>query len=250
MKKTILLTVFTILFTSLAAQAQWGSNDLRDKSQRFSASASELASKLSDELRRGSTKSKNDLDSAFLASQIESSARLFEQMVRDNRRDSELRDAASIISDLVRRAPSYGSQSYNWNDLKRNFDDVQRSVGGYNSGGSGGYNNDRNEDNRPVVGRVRWRGTVDDEVQLIIRGNSVEVKTISGTEYRNGNYNFTSGLPNRNVEVAIDKKKGRGKAEVIQQPSRSNDFTTVIQIRDKDGGAKEYELDIYWRNNR
>ena len=247
MKKTILLTILTLLLTAIVAQAQWNSSDLRDKAGRLTSSASDLASRLRDNLRRGSSKNRSEIDEAFLASQIESSARLFEQMVRDNRRDSELRDAASIVSDLVRRAPSYGSNSYYWSDLKRNFDEVQRIVGGY---GSGGYDGDKNYDNRPVVGRVRWKGTVDDEVQLIIRGNSVEVKTVSGMSYSNGSYNFTSSLPNRRVDVSIDKKKGRGKVEVIQQPSRSNDFTTVIQIRDKDGGAKDYDVEVYWRDAR
>lgn len=239
MKKSILFSVFTILFVAVTTQAQFGRNNLRDKSERLVASSSDLSSRLSDELRRGLSNSRNEIEAAFLASQIEASARLFEQMVRDNRRDSELREAFSIISDLIRRAPTYGSQSFYWSDVKRKFDDVQRDVSGNNNG--------NNSDNRPVVGRVRWRGTVDDEIQLIIRGNSVEVKTISGTAYRNGSYNFTSSLPNRNVEVEVDKKKGRGKAEVIQQPSRANDFTTVVRITDKDGGAKDYDVDIYWR---
>jgi hypothetical protein len=243
MKKSILLSVITLLFVSITTQAQFGRNNLRDKAERLVSSSAELASKLHEDLRRSfTTNSRSDLEGAFLASQIEVSARLFEQMVGDNRRDSELRDAVSIISDLVRRAPSFGSQSYYWSDLKRAFDDVQRDVGGYSSG-----NENEDYDRRPIIGRVRWRGTVDDEVQLIIRGNSVEVKTISGSTYNNGNYNFTSNLPTRKVDVFVDKKKGRGKAEVIQQPSRANDFTTVIQIRDKDGGARDYEVEVFWR---
>ena len=87
---------------------------------------------------------------------------------------------------------------------------------------------------------------MDDEVHLIIRGGSIEVKTISGIASGQGTANFTTALPNRKVEVAIDKKKGRGTAKLIQAPSRENDFTAVIQIRDKDGGSREYDLDIYW----
>ena len=90
MKKTILLSVFAFLFATITAQAQWNSNDLRDKAGRLVSSSSELASRMSDDLRRGSSKSRSDIDAAFLASQIESSARLFEQMVRDNRRESEV----------------------------------------------------------------------------------------------------------------------------------------------------------------
>jgi hypothetical protein len=250
MNKLILLTVFTFLVTVTTANAQFGNRDLRDKAERLVSSASDLASRMSDDLRRGSSKSRTDIEAAFLASQIESSARLFEQMVRDNRRDSELRDAASILSDLMRRAPSYGSQSYYWSDLKRNFEDVQRNVGGYGSGGnnnSGDWGNNTNNDDpyEKRIGSVRWRGKVDNEVQLKIRNNSLELTTIAGQDYGAGNYNFTSALPNRNVNLYI-KKKGRGKVTIIQQPDRFNDFTAVIKISDDDGGARDYDVEVYW----
>jgi hypothetical protein len=251
MKKTILLAIFSLLAAVMTAQAQWNNNnDLRDKAGRMTSSASSLASRLSNELRRGSSKSRSELDEAFLASQIESVARLFEQMVSDNRRDSELRDASSILSDLVRRAPSYGSNSYYWNDLKRNFDDVQRAVGGYNGGNSGGWGNnnggDRNNDGDKRVGSVRWVGKVDNEITLTIRNNSLEFNRLSGQDYGAGNYNFSSALPNRNVNVYVDKKKGRGKVTVLQQPDRFNNYTAVIKITDDDGGARDYEVEIYW----
>lgn len=250
MKKTILLTVFTLLLTAISAQAQWGNNsNLRDKAQRFTSSASELASKLNDELRRGSSKSRSDIDAIFLASQIESSARLFEQMIQDNRRDSELRDASSIISDLVRRAPSFGSQSYYWSDVKRNFDDLQRLVGGYSGGGNnndGGWKGNNDDPYDKKIGSVRWSGKVDNEVTLKIRNNGLEVKVIAGQDYGAGNYNFSSALPSRNVNLYVNKKKGRGKVTIIQQPDRFNDYTAVIKVLDDDGGARDYEVEIYW----
>lgn len=248
MKKLILLSVVTLLFASITAQAQFGNSNLRDKAERLTSSASDLASRLSDELRRGSSKSRSDLDATFLASQIESSARLFEQMVRDNRRDSELRDAASIISDLVRRAPSYGSQSYYWSDLKRNFEEVQRTVGGYNSGGGndGGWGNNDDKNYEKRIGSVRWRGKVDNEVTLKIRNNSLELSVLAGQDYGAGSYDFSSALPNRNVNLYVNKKKGRGKVTIIQQPDRFNDYTAVIKILDDDGGARDYDVEIYW----
>lgn len=245
MKKTILLTLF--LLTAITTQAQWNSSDLRDKAERLVSSSSDLASRLSDDLRRGSSKSRSDIEATFLASQIESSARLFEQMVRDNRRDSEIRDAASIISDLVRRAPSYGSQSYYWSDVKRNFEDVQRIVGGYGSGGNdGGWKgNDDNPYDRKI-GSVRWRGKVDNEVTLTVRNNTLELKTLAGQDYGAGSYNFSSAMPNRNVNLYVNKKKGRGKVTIIQQPDRLNNYTAVIKISDDDGGARDYDVEIYW----
>ena len=54
-------------------------------------------------------------------------------------------------------------------------------------------------------------------------------------------------MPTRNVQVEVTKKKGRGEGRVIEQPSRDNDYTAVVQILDDASGAKEYELEIFWR---
>ena len=181
-----------------------------------------------------------------LAQQLEASARLFQQLLSDRRRDSELRDAAQILSDLSRRAPSFGSSSYLWRDVQTTINNIQREIG--NVTGGGGYDPDDgyNRPPRPVSGRVTWRGTVDDEVQLTIQRRDLETRTISGSEFRNESFNFTSPLPNRNVTVEVNKRKGRGRVTVIQQPTRNNDFTAVIQILDKESGNREYELDISW----
>lgn len=247
MKKSIFLIIVTLLFAAVAANAQFGRNDLRDKASRLVSSSQDLASRLSDDLRRGYSSSRSDIEAAFLASQIESSARLFEQMVQDNRKDSELRDAASIISDLVRRAPGYGSQSYYWSDVKRAFDDVQRSVGGGYGNNDGGWGNNNNNDNYSKrIGSVRWQGKVDNEVHLKIRNNTLDVSIFAGQDYGKGTYNFVSSLPNRNVNLFVNKRKGRGSVTIIQQPDRFNDYTAVIKILDEDGGAKDYDVEIYW----
>ena len=251
MKKSILLSAITLLFVAMTANAQFGRSDLRDKAARLVSSSSDLASRLSDDLRRGYSNSKSDIEAAFLASQIESSARLFEQMVRDNRKDSELRDASSLISDLVRRAPGYGSQSYYWNDVKRAYDDIQRSVGGYSGGnnnGGWGNNDNRDDDNYSrKLGSVTWKGKVDNEVHLRIRNNTLSVSVFAGQDYGAGSYNFISSMPTNNkINLYVNKKKGRGKVTIIQQPDRFNDYTAVIKILDDDGGAKDYEVEVYW----
>ena len=47
--------------------------------------------------------------------------------------------------------------------------------------------------------------------------------------------------------VEVDKKEGRGDVNVIQQPSRQNNWTAIIEIRDKDSGARNHNLEIFWR---
>jgi hypothetical protein len=249
MKKTFLSILFCLLALTISIQAQNNSR-LADRLVNQTGS---LSDRIYSDFRNRSSSSRSDVEAVFLAQQLDSSARLYQQMVRDNHSDSELRDAASFLSDLVRRAPGYGSNGYLWRDVQSTVRDIQRAVGG--GLGNGGYDNndgrDRDDRNnrpeRPVSGRVTWRGRVDIEIQLVIKGSNLETKFISGNGAVNENYNFTSALPSRNVTVEVDKKKGRGTVNVLQQPTRNNDFTAVIQIIDKDSGAKDYELDIYWR---
>lgn len=247
--------LFCFIALTISVQAQGYVNSrLKAASDLLVTQASDLSSRSYNDFRSRRSSTRTDLDALFLAQQFESSARLFQQMIQDNRRSSELQDAAAILSDLSRRAPGFGSNSNQWRDVKNSVNTIQREVGS----GYGNRDDDRNDRNdrddnrnndtsdRRVSGRVTWRGTVDDEVQLSVQGRNVETRTISGSEFTDDSFNFTSALPNRNVTVEVNKKKGRGDVRVLQQPSRSNNYTAVIRIEDKKGSNDIYELDIYW----
>ncbi len=163
-------------------------------------------------------------------------------MVRNRRPGRELRDVVSALTDLSRRAPSFSPQMATWRQVQNGVADLDRelSVGP-------GRGPIQGPPERPIIGRVSWRGRVDDRVQLAIRGNAVETRTISGSPNPDGVANFTTPLPDRPVEVGVTKNSGRGTVRVLQQPSRANDFTAVIEIYDSPGGAQEYRLDIFWR---
>ena len=103
------------------------------------------------------------------------------------------------------------------------------------------------ENNVSNEGRVFWRGTVDDAVRIEIQGSDLTVQTVSGKDYGEGTFSFTTPMPNDAVLVGVNKKSGRGLIAVIQKPDESNHFTAVIEIRDTKAGAKEYQLEIYWR---
>lgn len=233
------LLFFTLIFVSLASIPVLAQSSfrLRDRAADLQKNADEFAENTYKDFTRRFSNSRTNFDEVLAAQQFKAGADLFRRMVDDNRSRNELRDAANALTDLARRNNWTGFQ---WRSVQRSLDDVVREVGG-SSGGFGDV-----PEQKEVIGRVRWKGNVDDEVHLIIRGGSIEVKTISGIASGQGTANFTTALPNRKVEVAIDKKKGRGTAKLIQAPSRENDFTAVIQIRDKDGGSREYDLDIYW----
>ena len=97
-----------------------------------------------------------------------------------------------------------------------------------------------------IRGRVFWKGMVDAKIQLIIKGDKIETKTVGGQPYPDGTYSFTTPLPDDVVRVGVTKTEGRGLVAVDQQPTVDNDFTAIVEITDPKGGAKEYQLEIFW----
>lgn len=244
MKKIILLTLALIAF-GLSVQAQtpnFSSTRLDNLANQLKRQTVDLADRAAEDLKRSNSNSRSELETAFLAHQFDAGAGLFQQLVRDNRSAVELRDAASILTDLARRAPNSGTNRNLWRNAQNAVNDINRELGGNNDGdtGDGG-----GEDS--ATGRAFWRGTVDKEVRLVIRDRNIETRLISGNPYSDGNFSFTSPLPTHNVSVEVNKKKGRGNVRILQQPRRNNDYTAIVQIYDEGGGAREYELEIFWR---
>ena len=53
-------------------------------------------------------------------------------------------------------------------------------------------------------------------------------------------------LPREDGTVRVRLEAGRGNADVLQQPSRRNDYTAVIRIRDQSNGSDIYRVTAYW----
>lgn len=97
-------------------------------------------------------------------------------------------------------------------------------------------------------GKLFWRGNVDDKLHLVIRGSSVEHRTVSGQAQPDGLFSFTSPLPQQAVTVSVARFEGRSKkVTVVQQPKAENQFTAIVEIVDEGGGARDYFLEIAWR---
>ena len=93
---------------------------------------------------------------------------------------------------------------------------------------------------------MTWKGRVDDDVRITIRGGTADVQTLGGTPYYDSQPNFGSSLPPRRVTVRLNKTRGRGEVYIEQQPSRDNNFAAVIRIKDTRGGASDYEFELSW----
>jgi hypothetical protein len=93
----------------------------------------------------------------------------------------------------------------------------------------------------------RWSGPVDREVRLVLRGRDLVPRYAGDNERGGDRARVTRALPRRDGVVTVSVDRGRGQVDVVQQPSRANDYTTIVRVRDPRAGADEYRLAAYWR---
>jgi hypothetical protein len=113
-------------------------------------------------------------------------------------------------------------------------DDRGRWPGGYGQAGNNGRS------------MMHWSGNVDGELEIRIQNGRVDYRTISGQQpvnVRADRGNFDLGRSNARVSVA--QNQGRGSVSVVQQPSSWNGYTTVIRVRDPQGGYGYYDFDLF-----
>jgi hypothetical protein len=149
------------------------------------------------------------------------------------------------ITDPEAGAGTYGF-TLGWDDSGNNSGNYNQDT--YPNGGvlsPGGYSG--TDSYGSGVGGVRWAGQVDGRVRVSFRDNQAFTQRLSGQEVYGQQVNFANPVPRRNVDVAVNKLRGRGDVQIVQRPSASNNYTVMVEINDTDGGADVYELEIAWR---
>ena len=240
--KTFLVLIVT-LFMVDAAFAQFGRARLNEYSAQLASESVSVAENAYNNYRRGVRPARNDVEAVMLAKQFSAAAELFNRMVNDRRSNEELREAFQMLQSTYTGVDRNNLQRARWNNVQRLMSDIDQELG-RGTGNNPGYPWPDQGGSRS--GQMTWRGTVDDDVRVIIRGGMAEVETIGGTPYYDAMTNFTSSLPARRANVTVTRRRGRGEVFVEQQPSRENNFTAIIRIRDTRGGASQYEFDVNW----
>lgn len=240
--RSLLVVVAILLFASPAFPqfGQGNNNRLNDLAARLSRESGEFADENYSSYVNGTRNSRRDIEAVMVTQQFAGASRIFYRMVVDRRQMSDLRDAFDILRTLSTSVDRYNMQRSTWSNIQRLMSDISRELN-YGGGGGGDPYPDTGRS-----GRMTWKGRVDDDVRIRIRGGSAEVETVGGTPYYDSQPNFFNSLPNRRVTVRLTQKRGRGEIFIEQQPSRENDFTAVVRIRDTRGGASEYEFELQW----
>src|SRR5689334_18275032 len=244
LSRSLLLVVVSLLF-ACPALAQFRQGDtLSDAAARLSRDAEDFAGAAYNSYSNSNRNGRNDTEGMMLAQQFSAAARTFYRMTVDRRRNQDLRDAYDVMRNLASSVERSNVERGSWYNVQRSLQDVGREINGNNNPGpfppdTGGGGGGRS-------GRMTWKGRVDDDVRIMIRGGNADVETIGGTPYYDGQPNFTASLPSRRVNVRLVNKRGRGDIYIEQQPSRENEFAVVVRIKDPKGGASDYEFELAW----
>ena len=238
--KSFLIVIAIGLFATPTFSQFGQSNRLTDLAARLSREADELADANYSSYTNSTRNNRNEIEAVMITQQFGASARIFYRMVVDRRRNQDLREAFDVVSRMARSVEQNNLQRNSWFNIQRLLSDIAREVSSnQNPGPFPPDTGDRS-------GRMTWRGRVDDDVRIRIRGGTADVETIGGTPYYDAQPNFSNSLPNRRVSVRLTKNRGRGDIFIEQQPSRDNDFTAIIRIKDSRGGADNYEFTLDW----
>ncbi|MEO7086395.1 MAG: hypothetical protein ABI442_01810 [Gemmatimonadaceae bacterium] len=113
--------------------------------------------------------------------------------------------------------------------------------------GNNGYPGSNNGGGRNAT-LLHWSGNVDGELEIRLQNGRVDYRTLSGAKPTSMRADLGNGANQRiNGSVAVTNVQGRGSVNVIQQPSQSNGYTTVIRVRDPQGGYGYYNFDAMWQ---
>jgi hypothetical protein len=129
-------------------------------------------------------------------------------------------------------------------------DDVYRSRDRDNDRDDGRNDNGRYGWPRGQSNQImlHWSGNVDGEIELRIQNGRLDYRTLNGsqpTSIRADRENLNA--PRSNATVGVVQNQGRGTVTLVQQPASWNGYTTVVRVRDPQGGYGFYDFDLLWQ---
>lgn len=103
------------------------------------------------------------------------------------------------------------------------------------------------EERRSTEFGMRWTGRVDGKVRVIIEGSRTFVETLAGAPVSDERSTFDRTLPNyEGLNPVVTKRRGRGRVELVEYPSRRNNYRIVFTVEDDKGGSDAYEVEVGW----
>jgi flagellar biosynthesis GTPase FlhF len=105
----------------------------------------------------------------------------------------------------------------------------------------------RQEANNLRSGTVAWRGIVKGVDDVVIRGTSATLQHVMGGMPREPKGSFSAAMPEAPMSVRLVAASGPSPIRIIQQPSASNNFTTIVRVGEGDkADGKPHSFTLRW----
>ena len=96
-------------------------------------------------------------------------------------------------------------------------------------------------------GQCDIRLQVDNQVEVAVRGDFVSIRTLAGRDARDDGSECNAPLPSGAVrDFNFEVKDSRGDIRLVAEPSRRNDWSAIVAIRDDSGGEGRYHFRLTW----
>jgi hypothetical protein len=96
-------------------------------------------------------------------------------------------------------------------------------------------------------GKCTIEVVVDDVAEVAIRGDSAELRTLSGQQAEWRRFVCNQPLPMNPTEFRFTGIDGRGRQTLVREPGRGG--PAVIRIEDPQSGREGYTFDVEWRGD-
>ena len=93
---------------------------------------------------------------------------------------------------------------------------------------------------------VVWTVDVDEVDELTLRGKQVETVHVKGQPPRRSKTELLVPLPRRELALFARFRRGRGKVEVVQDPSRDNGYRGIVRVTDTKRGWAKQVVEIFY----
>lgn len=99
-------------------------------------------------------------------------------------------------------------------------------------------------------GTVAWRGIVKGVEDVVIRGTSATIQHVMGDMPREPKGSFSTAMPDAPMNVRLVAASGPAPIRIIQQPSVSNNFTTIVRVGEGNkADGKPHSFTLRWASH-
>ncbi|HLY60864.1 MAG TPA: peptidoglycan-binding domain-containing protein [Terriglobia bacterium] len=200
-----------------------------------------------------------DLDLLLQTSSFSNAAAWYQQAMASGRNDASADVAARIMVSSAQRVDASLQNAQNNSQFAQAWASIQSDLGQM-GGNKPSENNIRsNSDNNSVPsggddsgqvsgpGHFQWQGLVDGSDNIKLHGSQVTMAHLTASNIQEATYQLSTALPFGEVQVSLQKVRGRGSIRLLEQPSSSNNYTAVVQVNDQgNSGRGWYEFTLDW----